>query len=66
MLDPVLELNPTNDLGQAVFAVEFAPHTPFAAGGYEIAALSAGLAIEAVDAVATGGWKHIPQGRPEP
>ena len=45
---------------------ELGPHTPFAAGGYEIAALSAGLAIEAVDAVATGGWKHIPQGRPEP
>lgn len=33
---------------------ELGRRTPFAQGGYEIAALSAGLAIEAVDAVASG------------
>jgi acetoin utilization deacetylase AcuC-like enzyme len=33
---------------------ELGQRTPFAQGGYEIAALSAGLAIAAVDAVATG------------
>ncbi|MEP2641320.1 class II histone deacetylase [Roseobacter sp.] len=33
---------------------ELGRRTPFAAGGYEIAALSAGLAVAAVDAVATG------------
>lgn len=34
---------------------ELGHHAPFAQGGYEIAALSAGLAVAAVDAVATGG-----------
>ncbi|MGC3938522.1 class II histone deacetylase [Roseobacter sp. EG26] len=33
---------------------ELGRRTPFAAGGYEIAALSAGLAVAAVDAVMTG------------
>lgn len=33
---------------------ELGRRTPFAAGGFEIAALSAGLALEAIDAVATG------------
>jgi len=33
---------------------ELGQRTPFATGGYEIAALSAGLAVEAVDAVASG------------
>ena len=33
---------------------ELGRRTPFAQGGYEIAALSAGLAIDAVDAVASG------------
>ena len=34
---------------------ELGQRTPFAKGGYEISALSAGLAIAAVDAVASGG-----------
>ncbi|KIN63245.1 Histone deacetylase family protein [Sulfitobacter noctilucicola] len=33
---------------------ELGHHTPFAQGGYEIATLSAGLAVAAVDAVASG------------
>ena len=33
---------------------EFGPNAPFAKGGYEIAKVSAGLAVAAVDAVATG------------
>ena len=37
---------------------ELGRRTPFAAGGYEIAALSAGLAVAAVDAVARGDLEN--------
>ncbi|WP_227271072.1 class II histone deacetylase [Roseobacter weihaiensis] len=37
---------------------ELGRRTPFAAGGYEIAALSAGLAVAAVDAVMTGDLQN--------
>lgn len=37
---------------------ELGRRTPFAAGGYEIAALSAGLAVAAVDAVLTGDLQN--------
>lgn len=37
---------------------ELGRRTPFAQGGYEIAALSAGLAVAAVDAVASGTLKN--------
>ncbi len=37
---------------------ELGHHTPFAQGGYEIAALSAGLSVAAVDAVASGSLEN--------
>ena len=37
---------------------EIGHHAPFAQGGYEIAAVSAGLAVGAVDAVATGALEN--------
>ncbi len=37
---------------------ELGEHTPFAQGGYEIAAISAGLAVGAVDAVASGALEN--------
>ncbi len=37
---------------------ELGPRAPFAAGGYELAALSAGLAVAALEAVMTGGVRN--------